>query len=206
MINMSQKPVTGHELLVPVYDDESVRDSLAFMLEGYDINVTTYAGGPSFLDNAEIMLPGCVILDSRIPELRGQDVQAILTQCNSPLSIIFLTGHGDVSMAVDAFKSGAVDFFQKPVDGEKLVQAIAIAVDKSLVRSEQLSTLLSYQSLTDREQDILLLLVQGKRNQQIVETLCIAVRTVEVHRSSLMKKFQAKTIAELVLQYGLAIN
>jgi two-component system response regulator TtrR len=109
-------------------------------------------------------------------------------------------------MAVDALKSGAVDFFQKPVDGEKLVQAIMLAADKSVVRSQQLSALLSYQSLTDREQEILLLLVHGKRNQQIADALCIAVRTVEVHRSSLMKKFQAKTIAELVLQYGLAIN
>ncbi|WP_198551614.1 response regulator transcription factor [Moritella sp. Urea-trap-13] len=196
-------------LTVPVYvvdDDESVRDSLAFMLEGYDVNVTTYAGGPTFLDNADIMLPGCVTLDSRMPELRGQDVQAILTQCNSPLSIIFLTGHGDVSMAVDAFKSGAVDFFQKPVDGEKLLQAIILAAEKSLQRSEQLKALSSYQSLTERERDILLLLVQGKRNQQIADDLCIAVRTVEVHRSSLMKKFNAKTIAELVLQYGMAIN
>jgi len=156
---MSQKSVTGsvvasHDVSVPVYvvdDDESVRDSLAFMLDGYDIKVTTYAGGPAFLDNAEIMLPGCVILDSRMPELRGQDVQAILTQCHSPLSIIFLTGHGDVSMAVDAFKSGAVDFFQKPVDGEKLVLAITLAAEKSVVRSEQLSALLSYQSLTERE-------------------------------------------------------
>ena len=83
---------------------------------------------------------------------------------------------------------------------------ITIAAEKSLVRSEQLSALLSYQSLTVRELDILLLLVQGKRNQQIADNLCIAVRTVEVHRSSLMKKFNAKTIAELVLQYGLAIN
>jgi len=214
MINMSQEFVTrsavvDNALSVPVYvvdDDESVRDSLAFMLDGYDINVTTYAGGPAFLDDAEIMQPGCVILDSRMPELRGQDVQAILTQCHSPLSIIFLTGHGDVSMAVDAFKSGAVDFFQKPVDGEKLVQAIMLAADKSLARSQQLCALLSYQSLTEREQGILLLLVQGKRNQQIADDLCIAVRTVEVHRSSLMKKFNAKTIAELVLQYGLAVN
>jgi len=129
-----------------------------------------------------------------------------LTQCHSPLSIIFLTGHGDVSMAVDALKSGAVDFFQKPVDGEKLLQAIILAVEKSWQRNEQLKALLSYQSLTEREHDILLLLVQGKRNQQIADGLCIAVRTVEVHRSSLMKKFNAKTIAELVLQYGLAIN
>ena len=211
---MSQEFVTGsvvveHDVSVPVYvvdDDESVRDSLAFMLGGYDIYVTTYAGGQAFLDNAEIMQPGCVSLDSRMPGLRGQEVQAILTQCHSPLSIIFLTGHGDVSMAVDAFKSGAVDFLQKPVDGEKLVQAITIAAEKSLVRSEQLSALLSYQSLTERELDILLLLVQGKRNQQIANDLCIAVRTVEVHRSSLMKKFNAKTIAELVLQYGLAVN
>jgi two-component system response regulator TtrR len=213
-MNMNQEFVTGtvvveHNVSVPVYvvdDDESVRDSLAFMLDGYDINITAYAGGRSFLDDADIMQPGCVILDSWMPELRGQEVQTILRQCNSPLSIIFLTGHGDVSMAVDAFKSGVVDFFQKPVDGEKLVQAIVVAADKSLARHKQLSALLSYQSLTEREFDILSLLVQGKRNQQIADMLCIAVRTVEVHRSSLMKKFNAKTIAELVLQYGVAIN
>jgi len=203
------KTIETSFISVPTYvvdDDESVRDSLAFMLDSYDLNVTTYTGGQVFLDNADIMQPGCVILDSRMPELRGQDVHAILSRCHSPLSIIYLTGHGDISMAVHALKSGAVDFFQKPVDGEKLVQAISIAAKKSIQRSEQLKALLSYQSLTDRERAILLLLIKGKRNQQIADDLCIAVRTVEVHRSSLMKKFNAKTIAELVLQYGMVVN
>jgi len=192
-------------LSVPVYivdDDESVRDSIEFMLDGYDINVKTYSDGQLFLDSIDIMQPGCIILDSRMPKLRGQDVQALLNQSQSPLSIIFLTGHSDVSMAVNAFKSGAVDFFQKPVEGEKLVQALISAATKSLSRYQRLGALLSYQSLTERELNILFLLVQGKRNQQIADALCIAVRTVEVHRSHLMKKFNTKSIAELVLQYG----
>lgn len=194
---------------LPVYvvdDDESVRDSLAFVLEGYDFNVTTFEDGQAFIDNATIDKPGCVVLDSRMPKLRGQEVHVILNQRNSPLSVIFLTGHGDVPMAVDAFKLGAFDFFQKPVDAEKISAAITKACKQSLLRTEQLSSVTAYQSLTEREKGILKLIVKGKRNQKIADELCIAVRTVEVHRSSLMKKFRAKTVTDLVLRYGDVIN
>ena len=127
------------ELKLPVYvvdDDESVRDSLAFMLEGHDFNVTTFEDGQAFIDGVDLSQPGCVVLDSRMPILRGQEVQQRLNQQHSPLSVIFLTGHGDVPMAVDALKLGAVDFFQKPVDGEQLALAIHKAMRHSLTMYE----------------------------------------------------------------------
>lgn len=190
---------------VPVYvvdDDESVRDSLAFMLEGHDFNVTTFEDGQAFLDQVDLLLPGCVVLDSRMPILRGQEVQQRLNKAQSPLSVIFLTGHGDVPMAVDALKLGAVDFFQKPVDGEKLALAIHKAIACSLVLFENQEHKKMFDLLTEREAEILKLIVTGKRNQQIAEELCVAVRTIEVHRSSLMKKYKAKTVADLVMSYA----
>jgi len=193
------------KISVPVYvvdDDESVRDSLAFMLEGHDFNVTTFEDGKAFIDEVDLLLPGCVVLDSRMPILRGQEVQLRLNQQQSPLSVIFLTGHGDVPMAVDALKLGAVDFFQKPVDGKLLALAIHKAIAHSLVLFENQEHKKMFDSLTEREAEILKLIVIGKRNQQIAEELCVAVRTIEVHRSHLMKKCQAKTVADLVMSYA----
>lgn len=190
---------------VPVYvvdDDESVRDSLAFMLEGYDFKVSTFADGQAFIDNASLYEAGCVILDVRMPNLQGQAVHRILSQKQSPLSVIFLTGHGDIPMAVDALKLGAIDFFQKPVDGQKLAQAITKASARSVTDYQQHDIVKAHQSLTERESEILSMIVQGKRNQQIAETLCVAVRTIEVHRSNVMKKFNAKTVADLVMSYA----
>lgn len=193
------------ELVVPVYvvdDDESVRDSLTFMLEGYDFTVFSFNDGQDFIDNVDMMKPGCVVLDSRMPILRGQEVHAVLNQQQSPLSVIFLTGHGDVPMAVDALKSGAVDFFQKPVDGEQLALAIHKAMTASLSFYNKQNSKKVLDSLTERESEILHLIVAGKRNQQIAAELFVAVRTVEVHRSSLMKKLNAETVADLVMTYA----
>lgn len=190
---------------VPVYvvdDDESVRDSLAFMLEEHDFNVTTFDDGQMFIEQADISQPGCVVLDSRMPILRGQEVQLRLNNQQSPLSVIFLTGHGDVPMAVDALKLGAVDFFQKPVDGELLALAIHKAITYSLALFESQEHKKMFDLLTEREAEILELIVTGKRNQQIAEELCVAVRTIEVHRSSVMKKYKAKTVADLVMSYA----
>ncbi|MGR6859161.1 response regulator transcription factor [Aliivibrio salmonicida] len=193
------------ELKLPVYvvdDDESVRDSLAFMLEGHDFTVFSFEDGQTFIDQVDLMKPGCVVLDSRMPILRGQEVHAILNQQQSPLSVIFLTGHGDVPMAVEALKLGAVDFFQKPVDGEQLARVInkAIAVSLSIYDKQDRKKI--FDSLTERETEILHLIVAGKRNQQIAAELFIAVRTVEVHRSSLMKKLNAESVADLVMTYA----
>ncbi|MGF1695355.1 response regulator [Vibrio lamellibrachiae] len=190
---------------LPVYvvdDDESIRDSLTFLLEEHEYRVSSFVDGPSFLDGADIGQAGCVILDSRMPKMRGQQVHEYLLEQNSPLSVIYLTGHGDVPMAVDALQAGAVNFFQKPVKGADLTQAIEKGFLASQSQVDRLQSLLAYQSLTEREKDILRLIIDGKRNQKIADELCIAMRTVEVHRASLLKKFSAKTVAELAFIYG----
>lgn len=190
---------------LPVYvvdDDQSVRESLAFLLEEYEFNVAVFSDGQHFLDNAALTQPGCVILDSRMPVLRGQQVHQHLRDNQSPLAVIYLTGHGDVPMAVDALQAGAVNFFQKPVNAEQLVAAINLALENSMQQLDKLASIDAYQSLTEREKDILRLIVAGKRNQKIADELCIAMRTVEVHRASLLKKFAAKTVAELAYIYG----
>ena len=190
---------------LPVFvvdDDESVRDSLAFMLEEHDFSVTTFADGQAFLDGVDIHQAGCVILDSRMPNLRGQQVHQILNEAKSPLAVIYLTGHGDVPMAVDALQAGAVNFFQKPVKGDELAQAILKGQVQSAANLDIAGAKVAYESLTPREKDILRLIIAGKRNIRIADELCIAMRTVEVHRASLLKKFSAKTVAELAYIYG----
>ncbi len=197
--------MSSSEKQLPVYvvdDDESVRDSLAFMLEEHDFRVSAFADGQSFLDEVDIHQAGCVILDSRMPNLRGQQVHQILNQANSPISVIYLTGHGDVPMAVDALQAGAVNFFQKPVKGDELAQAILQGQVLSAASLDTAAAKSAYASLTPREKDILRLIIEGKRNIRIADELCIAMRTVEVHRASLMKKFSAKTVAELAYIYG----
>ncbi|MFH4592812.1 response regulator [Vibrio alginolyticus] len=197
--------MSSGEKQLPVFvvdDDESVRDSLAFMLEEHDFNVTTFADGQSFLDEVNIHQAGCVILDSRMPNLRGQQVHQILNQANSPLAVIYLTGHGDVPMAVDALQAGAVNFFQKPVKGDELARAILQGQAHSATNLDMAAAKSAYESLTPREKDILRLIIEGKRNIRIADELCIAMRTVEVHRANLLKKFSAKTVAELAYIYG----
>ena len=197
--------MSSGEKQLPVFvvdDDESVRDSLAFMLEEHDFNVTTFADGQSFLDEVNVQQAGCIILDSRMPNLRGQQVHQILNQANSPLAVIYLTGHGDVPMAVDALQAGAVNFFQKPVKGDELAQAIWQGQVQSAANLDMAAAKSAYESLTPREKDILRLIIAGKRNIRIADELCIAMRTVEVHRANLLKKFSAKTVAELAYIYG----
>lgn len=197
--------MTTTSSVLPVYvvdDDESVRDSLAFMLEEHEFKVTTFEDGQAFLDRVNLALPGCVILDSRMPKLKGQQVHQLLREKNSPLAVIYLTGHGDVPMAVDAMQAGAIHFFQKPVKGSELAQAIQHGFNVSQTSQDMTDAKSAYHSLTEREKDILRLIIEGKRNQRIADELCIAVRTVEVHRASLLKKFSAKTVAELAYLYG----
>ncbi|MGE6568651.1 response regulator transcription factor [Shewanella vesiculosa] len=185
-----------------VDDDKSVRDSLQFMLEEYDFSVTTFEDGQQFLDTLDITKPGCVILDCRMPKIRGQQVHKLLNEAHSPLAVIYLTGHGDVPMAVDALQAGAVHFFQKPVKGSELALAIEKGLKKSTENINNNKFKAAYVSLTTREKDILRLIIAGKRNLKIADELCIAMRTVEVHRATLLKKFSAKTVAELAYIYG----
>ncbi|SKA58117.1 response regulator transcription factor [Enterovibrio nigricans] len=187
--------------LVYIVDDEdSVRESLVFMLESYSLNIKDFASATSFLEHVDTTQPGCIVLDSRMPEMRGQELQAVLNETRSPLSIIFLTGHGDVPMAVDALKDGAVDFFQKPVDGDQLVKAIEKALTYSFQRANHVGVENKFYSLTEREKSVLKEMLKGQTNQQMAKTLCVSLRTIEVHRANMMKKFEATNVADLVLR------
>lgn len=185
-----------------VDDDESVLHSLKFMLESYDFPVQSYQSGEDFFQHVDIEQPGCVILDSSMPGLSGQQVQHILNEKDSPLSVIYLTGHGDVPMAVYAFKKGAVDFFQKPVDGDVLAETVKNALLLSVQRRRTREYRQLASQLTERESELFSLIALGYKNQQLANELNISLRTVEVHRANLMKKLNAKTVAELAVIYA----
>ncbi|HDM8147325.1 response regulator transcription factor [Vibrio harveyi] len=191
--------------LCPLYivdDEEPVLESMAFMLESYGYEVEAFSSGIDFLNNAELSAPGCVLLDSRMPEMRGQDVHHVMNEKFSPICVIYLTGHGDIPMAVDALKDGALDFFQKPVDGNALVVAVDNAMAQSLKNGEKLSAKQVLQNLTKREKEVLGLVVKGMKNQEMADSLCVSLRTIEVHRSNVMKKLEAESLAVLIRKVG----
>ncbi|APX06558.1 DNA-binding response regulator [Vibrio campbellii] len=185
-----------------VDDEESVLESMAFMLESYGYEVETFSSGIDFLNEVNLSAPGCVLLDSRMPDMRGQDVHQMMNEKLSPISVIYLTGHGDIPMAVDALKDGALDFFQKPVDGNALVMAVDDAMAQSLKNGEKLGAKQVLQSLTKREREVLGLVVKGMKNQEMADLLCVSLRTIEVHRSNVMKKLEAESLAVLIHKVG----
>ncbi|MCL1088970.1 response regulator [Shewanella profunda] len=186
---------------LPLYlvdDDEAILDSLGFMLRQFGYQVQTFNNGRDFLEQCPLSQAGCVILDSRMPEITGQEVQQKLIETQSPLGVIFLTGHGDLPMALSAFRKGACDFFQKPVSGKALVQAIEKAQRESQATFEQQSLQHKFGRLTEREQQVLAHVIQGMTNKQISEAMFLSLRTIEVHRAKIMKKLEVNNMAELV--------
>lgn len=185
---------------LPLYlvdDDLAILDSLSFMLGQFGYTITAFSNGRDFLNTVQLNQAACVILDSRMPEVTGQEVQQKLLEIDSPLGIIFLTGHGDMPMAVDAFRKGACDFFQKPVSGK----ALSCAIDKAMLYShrtfEAQSLKRKLSTLSEREQEVLNLLTKGMTNKQISEALFLSLRTIEVHRAKVMKKLEVHNMAEL---------
>lgn len=190
---------------LPLYlvdDDGAILDSLGFMLGQFGYQVQTFNSGRDFLEHCALSQAGCVILDSRMPEITGQEVQQKLLETHSPLGVIFLTGHGDLPMALSAFRKGACDFFQKPVSGKALVQAIEKALRESQAAFEQQSLQHKFDQLTEREQQVLAHVIQGMTNKQISEAMFLSLRTIEVHRAKIMKKLEVNNMAELVQHLG----
>lgn len=190
------------EVLIRIVDDdESLRHALRFMLETEGWRVADYGLAMDFLRADALSVPGCVLLDVRMPGLTGIEAQSLMNDRGMTLPIIFLTGHGDVDMAVMALHEGAVDFIQKPVDNERLLAVIASSAYESMVSSGGLPDRDTVQkrleSLTNRERDIAELVAQGLTNRLIAERLSIAVRTVEVHRASMLRKLGVKTSDEV---------
>lgn len=188
-------------LTIPVFivdDDDSVREALRYVLEGYQFKVLDFSSGEEFLAQVKLSAPGCLILDSRMPGLSGQQVHEMLNDANSCIQVIFLTSHGDVPMAVKAFREGACDFHQKPVSASELVPSIEKGQRASLLHYRRNSYLQQYDELTERGKQLFDLVVKGLTNKDISKRLYISVRTVEVHRAKMMERLGANSIGELI--------
>jgi len=185
-----------------VEDDDAVRESLQMVLEPLGHAVTSFASANDFLDHYHADMAGCLVLDIRMPGMNGMELQRQLNERNSILPILFVTGHGDIPMAVEAMQHGALDFVQKPYREQELLEKIehALALDRrnreSLQQRQAIAARLD--SLTPREAEVLQLMVAGKANKVIALDLDISQRTVEIHRARVMEKLQAHSLAHLV--------
>ncbi|WP_322097152.1 response regulator FixJ [Pelagibius sp. Alg239-R121] len=187
-----------------VDDDEAVRDSLQILIESYDYETETFESGTAFLGAAEQIGSGCVLLDVRMPDIDGLEIQARLATSSPGLTVIIITGHGDVPMAVKAMKAGAFDFIEKPFTDDVLMESLqrAWAHRKSVADTQDQGSnnevLERIEDLTPRERDVLNQLIIGRPNKIIAYELGISPRTVEVHRARVMEKMQAKSLSHLV--------
>ena len=192
--------VQTDRLIHLVDDDEAIRRSASFMLRTSGYLVKTYVSGVEFLANASEAAPGCILLDVRMPGMDGLQVQQALTERHILFPVVVMTGHGDVSVAVQAMKAGAVDFIEKPVERAVLLSAMEQAFDridqagKRHARAEEANARLA--ALTPREMEVLQGLVRGHPNKTIAYDLGISPRTVEIHRANLMTKLEVASLSE----------
>jgi two-component system, LuxR family, response regulator FixJ len=192
-----------HDAVVHLIDDDDgVRQSLAFLLATSGFAVRVYESAIAFLDAAATLQPGCIITDVRMPGIDGLELQRQLKARGIGLPVIVMTGHGDVPLAVEAMKAGAVDFIEKPFGDETLLSAIRIAIDRqtrSARRDDEVATTQTrLDTLSARELEVLDGLIAGRPNKTIAYDLNISARTVEVHRANLMAKMGAASLSELV--------
>jgi FixJ family two-component response regulator len=201
-----QKPI-----VFVVDDDISVRESLELLIKFAGWQPETFASAEEFLTRPSSVGPSCLVLDVSLPNLSGLDLQKLITADHADMPIIFITGHGDVPMTVQAMKAGAVEFLTKPFDDEVLLTAIRHAIKRSMAvlhdQAEITALRSSYESLSPREQEVMRLVVAGMLNKQIGLKLGISEITVKAHRGKVMQKMNADSVADLVkmaVRLGLA--
>ncbi|EAR62647.1 response regulator transcription factor [Neptuniibacter caesariensis] len=196
-----QANVTGTIYIVD--DDEDFRDSMQWLLESANHKVITFPSARDFLDDFDGEI-GCMLLDVRMPEINGLALQQIMQDRGINMPIIVISGHGDIPMAVSAMKQGAMDFLEKPFDGDVLLRLVSRALTKANKAKDeqgaQQEVLDCYANLSRREKEVMALVVAGNANRQIAEELDISPKTVEVHRSRVMSKMRAGSLPELVKQ------
>jgi len=194
---MKKNPV-----VMVVDDDSGVRNAMRILLKSVGIEATLYASAQEFLASYQPAQPGCLVLDIRMPGMSGLELQQQLNLRGAVIPVIFMTGHGDIPMAVEAMQHGAFDFLQKPFRDQDLLDRIqrAIVKDAELRQSlgEHARIKTHLESLTPREREVLDLMTQGKQNKSIAQDLGVSPRTVEIHRARVMEKMNAQSVAELV--------
>ncbi|HEX4843034.1 MAG TPA: response regulator [Limnobacter sp.] len=202
MLHTQPRTIEPPETVYIVDDDEAVRDSLQWLIETEGYQVKAFEDPVAFLDQLQWPQTCVLLLDIRMPKLSGLEVQKTLIEKGIPVPIVFITGHGDVTLAVETMKNGAVDFLEKPFDEAKIKELIHqhMARARELAESskvdEQINKL--YSKLTTRELQVLERIVSGRLNKQIADDLNISIKTVEAHRANIMDKLQVATVADLL--------
>ncbi len=184
-----------------VDDDEGIRNSMAFLLEGEGWEVKTYRDGSQFLANGDFVRPGCIIMDVRMPNMSGLGLQTHLNEMGVNLPVIFLSGHGDIDMAVHTMKAGAVEFLQKPVREERLFKVVNDVITEYMNRQERMADVLDFKNklknLTTREREVVNLISLGKSNKEVADELGISEKTAQVHRGAAYRKLGIHNATEI---------
>ena len=199
----SKKPIyQPHQLVAVIDDDASVRAALKELVESVGVEVRLYPAARAFLEHGIPDATACLVLDVRLPEMSGIKVQEELARTGVDVPIVFVTGHGDVAMAVRAMKAGAIDFLTKPFRSQDLLDAVFVALERDRVRREmqQLHSTLRehYESLSAREREVIARVAAGKLNKQIAADLGLSEVTVKLHRANAMRKMCATSLAHLI--------
>ncbi len=195
---MTQRPAT----VFIVDDDDSVRSSLRLLLKSVGLQAVAYGSAREFLASWDADQPGCLVLDVRMPSMSGLELQEELNRRGAIIPVIFITGHGDIPMAVEAMQHGAFDFLPKPFRDQDLIDRIQRAIERDarnraqLLEKERIRA--RYESLTPREREVLALVTAGKANKVMAGDLGVSQRTVEIHRARVMEKMEASSLAQLV--------
>ena len=193
------------EFVYIVDDDEAVRDSLRWLLEGNGFSVKVFSNAEELLDFSKTQshgMVGCLILDVRMPGITGVELHDVLLKEGINIPVIFITGHGSVSLAVKSMKKGAIDFLEKPFSDEEICKLVDSSLQKARDVSDKREVNLKAQELlaklTPRENQVLERITAGRLNKQIADDLNISIKTVEAHRANIMTKVEARTVAELI--------
>ena len=193
-------PIDG--IVHVIDDDEAMRESLAFLLKSAKVAVATYESADAFLTGPQDVKVGCIVTDVRMPGMSGLDLLKRLRELKNPIPVIVITGHGDVPLAVEAMKFGALDFIEKPFDDDALLSAVRSALSDDAAGQEdqalRVAVLQRLDSLSARERQVLEGLVSGHPNKTIAYDLGISPRTIEIYRANVMTKMEASSLSELV--------
>lgn len=195
-------PESADTMVHIVDDDEAMRNSLKFLMKAEGIPAVTYESAQHFLGTYKVNGPACLLLDVRMPGMSGLTLHKIIKEKQIPIPVIIMTGHGDIPMAVQAMKAGALDFLLKPFDNDELLQRVRICLGEGAnifnAYNEHHRATEKIASLTPREHEVMNLLVAGKPNKAIASTLGISTRTVELHRAKVMDKLNAGSLSDVV--------